>query len=560
MDEIKTLFKQLTTTLIMKEKKVAVRECVICMAVTHATDQCPTLYEEEVNAIGGHHGRGNNGNRNYDPNAQTYNPGWRNQENFRLNNNNHQGAGQPQHQQQNKGPSLTDMVQTILCETTQNLDKYRQEQTKLAHLSTAVAQMQRRQGELPPKVEVHETQVNAVSLRSGKPLPEKVFMPSEDILTKKGKSVAKKAVEIQSDISTKKDEEENDQTIESLEDGVEDKGGQDEEREARGDEEPKYIKPNPPKIKPPFPAVLKRKIPKKYEDPGMFVIPCVIGSRRIDRAMLDLGASINVMPLALFKELNLGPLKATRVVIQLADRSLDYPKGILEDVLVKEENLIFPADFYVLDMGKTSSRTSVILLGRPFMKTARTCIDCDSGTLTCEFDGEKVKFNIFQAMEHLMDTEIVETMVEIILPIIGIQDPLVLILQEGIIGCPRKYNEEIFHTLIYLRCQEGPIRSLPNNFPILMSEVRLVPSLEKPPQLNLKPLAKHLKYIYLGTRDTLPMIISSELTIEEENQVKDVIGQYKEAIGWTLADIKGISPSLCVHHILMEEEAKPVQD
>ena len=67
----------------------------------------------------------------------------------------------------------------------------------------------------------------------------------------------------------------------------------------------------------------------------MFTIPCVIGNNKVERAMLDLGASINVMPLSVYKALNLGPLKETRVIIQLADRSNSYPEGIVEDVLVK---------------------------------------------------------------------------------------------------------------------------------------------------------------------------------------------------------------------------------
>ena len=85
------------------------------------------------------------------------------------------------------------------------------------------------------------------------------------------------------------------------------------------------------------------------------------------RAMLDLGASINVLPYSLFKTIRVGPLKRTGVIIQLADRSLVHPKGVLEDVLVQVNELIFPADFYVLDMGDDDSPNSgSILLGSPF--------------------------------------------------------------------------------------------------------------------------------------------------------------------------------------------------
>ncbi|CAL8992974.1 unnamed protein product, partial [Prunus brigantina] len=128
---------------------------------------------------------------------------------------------------------------------------------------------------------------------------------------------------------------------------------------------------------------------------GSFTIPCVIGNTKFEHAMLDLGASINVMPYSIYASMNLGELKKDGVVIQLADRSNAYPKGVLEDVLVRVNHLIFPADFYVLEMEDSAHSTPLpILLGRPFMKTARTNIDVFKGTLTMEFDGDIIDFNI----------------------------------------------------------------------------------------------------------------------------------------------------------------------
>ncbi|XP_052297128.1 uncharacterized protein LOC127902307, partial [Citrus sinensis] len=148
-------------------------------------------------------------------------------------------------------------------------------------------------------------------------------------------------------------------------------------------------------------AVLQKKLPPKCKDPGMFTIPCKIGSVKIEKALLDLGASINVMPRSIYSSLNVGPLKETGVIIQLADRSNAYPDGVLEDVLVQVNELVFPADFYVLDMEDDNSSNSVpILLGRPFLKTARTKMDVHKGTLTMEFDGEVIEFNMNDAMKY----------------------------------------------------------------------------------------------------------------------------------------------------------------
>ncbi|CAN6711626.1 unnamed protein product [Malus baccata var. baccata] len=140
-------------------------------------------------------------------------------------------------------------------------------------------------------------------------------------------------------------------------------------------------------------AVLQRKLPPKCKDPGSFTIPCVIGNTHFESAMLDLGTSMN-----------LGELKNDGVIIQLADRSNVYPKGVLEDVLVQVNHLVFPANFYVLEMEDSNHSPQLpILRGRPFMKTARTKIDVFKGTLTMEFDGEVIDFNISDAMRYPHD-------------------------------------------------------------------------------------------------------------------------------------------------------------
>ncbi|XP_062093889.1 uncharacterized protein LOC133799915 [Humulus lupulus] len=137
--------------------------------------------------------------------------------------------------------------------------------------------------------------------------------------------------------------------------------------------------------------VLQKKLPPKCKDPGTFTIPCTIGNKRIEHCMLDLGASINVMPFSIYASLNLGPLEETEVIIQLADRSNASPR-----------------DFYVLDMEDESIPCSTpILFGRPFMKTARTKIYLSDGTMTMEFDGETIRFNIFEAMMCPSDVHVV---------------------------------------------------------------------------------------------------------------------------------------------------------
>ncbi|XP_052624930.1 uncharacterized protein LOC128132413 [Lactuca sativa] len=148
-------------------------------------------------------------------------------------------------------------------------------------------------------------------------------------------------------------------------------------------------------------AVIQKKLPPKCKDPGIFAIPCTIGDLHVESAMLDLGASINVMPYSVFQSLSVGTLEETGVIIQLADKSSVSPRGMLEDVLVQVNQLVFPVDFYVIDLEeKTPSKSSMILLGRPFMHTAHTIIDVHKGKITMEFDGETIHFNIFEGMRY----------------------------------------------------------------------------------------------------------------------------------------------------------------
>ncbi|XP_023738317.1 uncharacterized protein LOC111886310 [Lactuca sativa] len=151
-------------------------------------------------------------------------------------------------------------------------------------------------------------------------------------------------------------------------------------------------------------AVLQKRMPPKCNDPGVFTVPCKLGNLYVPRAMLDLGASINVLPYSIFKSIGVGTLSKTGVIIQLVDWSLVHPKGVLEDVLVQVDEFIFPGGFYVLDMGDDDSpSSSSILLGRPFLKTSKTKIYLYNGTLSMDFDGEAINFNVHEAKKVPFD-------------------------------------------------------------------------------------------------------------------------------------------------------------
>ncbi|KAK5843049.1 hypothetical protein PVK06_005479 [Gossypium arboreum] len=135
-------------------------------------------------------------------------------------------------------------------------------------------------------------------------------------------------------------------------------------------------------------SILQNKLANKLKDPGSFTIPCLIGSLDVNNLLANLGASINVMPYKMFKQLGLGKPKQTRMSIQLADKTIRFPRGIIEDVLVKINKFIFPVDFVVLDIEEDSNVP--LILGRTFLATARTIIDVGTSELTLRVGDETI--------------------------------------------------------------------------------------------------------------------------------------------------------------------------
>ncbi|XP_024032153.1 uncharacterized protein LOC112094723 [Morus notabilis] len=150
-------------------------------------------------------------------------------------------------------------------------------------------------------------------------------------------------------------------------------------------------------------AIIQRKLPPKLKDPDSFTIPCTIGNSYFGKALCDLGASINLMPLLVFQRLGLGELKATIVLLQMADRSIKYSRGILEDVLVKVDKLIFLTDFIVLDVEE--DQDIPLILGRPFLATRNVVINVSKGELSLEVKNEKVTFNAFSPLKGPQGSE-----------------------------------------------------------------------------------------------------------------------------------------------------------
>ena len=143
-------------------------------------------------------------------------------------------------------------------------------------------------------------------------------------------------------------------------------------------------------------AIIQNKLPEKLGDPGSFCIPCLIGTKNFS-ALCDLGSSVSVLPLSIQSIMNLGEMRKTTMTLQLADRTLRKPAGILADVPVMVGKFAYPVDFVVLEMEDNSE---AVILGRPFLATAGAMIDVKGAKLTLTFGNEQATFDMKTRYSH----------------------------------------------------------------------------------------------------------------------------------------------------------------
>ena len=279
-------------------------------------------------------------------------------------------------------------------------------------------------------------------------------------------------------------------------------------------------------------AIIQQKLPAKMKDPGSFTIPCSTGKYEFKKALCDSGASINLMPLSVVQRISLGELTPTAITLQMADRSMAQPEGIMEDVL----------------------------LGRPFLATGAALIELQKGELTLRVGDEAVQFNINKSLEY-PNVESDSCMVVRNTSLLNDELNSDCIIQHSI--------NEIAMNFQYLESFDCEV--LPSNLfnKETVSSIKENSQDEESSQeqqtheeetsaegLTLKELPSHLKYEFLEPEKRKPVIISAALTEAEEQKLLVILRKYKEAIAWSIEDLKGISPSIYMHKILLEDNAK----
>ncbi|XP_071926164.1 uncharacterized protein [Coffea arabica] len=518
----------------------------------------------------------NNYNRNAqnNPYSNTYNPGWRNHPNFGWKDQGNQPRptnppGFQSRQQQTETKPGWEMAVEKLAKVASDrfelvegrLDQlttmYRNVEVQIGQIASSLNN--RNQGELPSKTEVNPKEhVKAIILRSGKQLEDPPVM------------------EVEKDENEKQEEKQRNQ------EAIVEENSREESRENQPSSSATI--PIPPAI-PSYAkflkeimtrkrkledcetialteecsAIIQNKLPPKLKDPGSFSIPCTIGNVDFSKALCDLGASVSLIPLTVARQLGLHEIKRINITLQLADRSIRYPLGVLENVLIKVQKFIIPVDFVVLDMEEDISMP--IILGRPFLATAGTIIDVKNGKLKFQVGEEEVEFNLNEMekypsfTDHAYSIGTIDKLTQEMSQVNLDLDPLEHCLMS--LGKQEDVCEEIEELAKYLDFQAPYKRG--NLYENLgQGKGFSQPSEIEPPRLELKPLPTHLRYEFLGENSTLPVIVSADLNDEQCTKLLRVLRKRKKAIGWTISDIKGISPSIYMHRISLEDNCKPV--
>ena len=136
------------------------------------------------------------------------------------------------------------------------------------------------------------------------------------------------------------------------------------------------------------------KTPLKLKDLGCFTIPCRIGDIEFNKALRDIGASVSLMPYSIYNKINIGDLKPTTMCLSMADKSIKYPLGVLENIPTKVGKFIILADFVVMDMEEDPKIP--ILLGRPFLVITGVVIHMKNGKIKMEVNDESIVFDVFK--------------------------------------------------------------------------------------------------------------------------------------------------------------------
>nr|GEY17445.1 reverse transcriptase domain-containing protein [Tanacetum cinerariifolium] len=317
-------------------------------------------------------------------------------------------------------------------------------------------------------------------------------------------------------------------------------------------------------------AVVLKKPPEKLGDPGRFLIPCDFSEFDNCLALADLGARINLMPLSIWKKLRLPTLNDTKIVLELADRTISKPTGVAENVFVKVGEIILRRDDQSLTL-KCCDTPSISY------NNFESLNKVDLIDATCEeYSQEVLGFSdvVSEEVSTPYHEPIVSNSSQNLTPF-NESDFLLMEEADAFIAIHDEPISPEFNATYY--DPEGDILILeallnndlelpPSNqkdyFSLVRKDLKVVEPKnqsfdDEPPEVELKELPPHLGYAFLGENEKWPVIIAKDLNVNEKSALINVLKSQKKAIAWKLTDLRGIDPEFCSHKILLEEDFSP---
>nr|GEV64286.1 hypothetical protein [Tanacetum cinerariifolium] len=288
------------------------------------------------------------------------------------------------------------------------------------------------------------------------------------------------------------------------------------------------------------PPVVQIETPIPNFEPVVELIAAPVSATKHNQKLLGRSwRKHNLMPLSVWNKISLPGLSPTCMTLELVDRSISHPFGVVEDVFVKVRAFHFPADFIVVNFD-VNPRVPLIL-ERSFLKTECALIDVYEGELTLRVGKEAVTFNLDQTLRYSANYDAMSV------NRIDLID----------VAC-EEYSQEVLKFSEFLSDD-------PSSPPLTPKELKLVEpnneksSIDEPPMFELKDLPPHLEYAFLEGDDKLLVIIAKDLKDEEKTALIKVLKSNKHALAWNLSDIKSIDPKFYTHEILIKDDFKPAE-
>nr|GEY89394.1 reverse transcriptase domain-containing protein [Tanacetum cinerariifolium] len=286
-------------------------------------------------------------------------------------------------------------------------------------------------------------------------------------------------------------------------------------------------------------AMLLKNLLEKLGDPSKFLIPFDFPGMEVCHALADLGASINIMPLSIWKKLSLPELTPTRMTLQLANMSITRPKGVAKDVFVKVGKFHFPTDFVVVDF-EADPRVPLIV-GRSFLRTGRALIDVYEEEITLKYNPKSsnhtLVYDLIIAESKSCKEPIVKSSSPTLTPF-GESDFFLEEIKDFLNddSIPTGIENSVYDPkgdILFLEklLNEDPFQLPPMDLK-LDKESKAKSSVEEPPELELKELPSHLEYAFLEESNKLPLIIAKDLKVIEIEALIKVLKSHKRAIAW----------------------------